>query len=174
MSVVLRELKPDDSSSGFSLGDAQYTPLKIFLRKHAKDYHLQNIAKTYVLVSTETATIVGYVSIVCSQIELTGKNAISGVPYPGYPCIKIARLAVDKAWKDEGLGTMLVDWSISITKTRIMPYVGCRFIVVDSKASSIPFYEKCGFTLLDTEANKNAKHPVLFIDLHKTESQTNS
>lgn len=86
MSVFLRELKPDDKSSGFSLGDAQHTPLKIFLKKHAQEFHTQNIAKTYVLIQTGTTSIVGYVSVVCSQIELTGKNAIYGVPYPGSVC----------------------------------------------------------------------------------------
>lgn len=167
MSVVLRELEPGDIVTRFSLGESAFTPLKTFLQKKSKDYHSQNISKTYVLIKPETVIVIGYVSLVCSQIELTGNNAISGVPYPGYPCIKIVRLAVDKDWKNEGLGTTLVNLSVSVTKTKIMPYVGSRFLVVDSKASSIPFYEKCGFTLLDTEVNKKAKYPLLFIDLHK-------
>jgi len=40
-------------------------------------------------------------------------------------------------------------------------------MVVDAKKKSVPFYEKRGFTLLDTEANKKLDAPVMFIDLTK-------
>lgn len=171
--VILRELDPNDNVGGFKLGSPDFVPLKTFLQKHAKSYHSKNVTKTYVLVTRTDNKVWGYVSLVCSQIQLLPENSpddIDGYKYSEYPSIKIVRLAVDARIKDRDLGTKLVSWSISIAKNKIMPAVGCRFLVVDSKPSAIRFYEKSGFTLLDTEANKESPHPLLFIDLHKVES----
>lgn len=167
MNLVLRELRPGDDVARFSLGDKIFVPLKIFLRKHAQQYHSQNICKTYVLVEKGEIRVFGYVSLVCSQIELVGKDLIPGFPYEGAPCLKIVRLAIDKSLQGKGLGIGLVNWCISVASQRIMPHVGCRFLVVDSKPESIDFYKDRGFTLLDTQKNKDSKCPLLFMDLNK-------
>ena len=164
--LVLREIEPGDKTARFSLGAAEYAPLKTFLKKQAKQYHAQSVTRTYVLVNLEDESVVAFVSLVCSEVGLKEEKPIQNFPY-NYPCVKIVRLAVDQKFKGNKLGSKLVDWSISIAKERIMPHVGCRFIVVDSKKSAVPFYEKCGFTLLDTAKNKTAPHPILYIDLHK-------
>jgi hypothetical protein len=49
---------------------------------------------------------------------------------------------------------------------KIMPNVGCRFLIVDSKQESIKFYEKLGFNLVNSEENREADNPMMFIDLH--------
>jgi GNAT superfamily N-acetyltransferase len=168
--LQLRELEPDDQVTGLSLGDARFTPLKIFLQKHAKDYHAKNIAKSYVLVDPAGRKVWGYVSLVCSQIEVSlngHPEDVEGYSYSEYPSVKIVRLAIDKRLGGRQLGTQLVHWAISVSKNKIMPFVGCRFLVVDSKPTAIEFYEKCGFTLLDTPDNKVTKHPLLFVDLQK-------
>lgn len=164
--LVLRKIEPGDKIARFSLGNAEYTPLKTFLKKQAKHYHQQNLTMTYVLADLEDARVFGYVSLVCSQVDLEFKKPVDNFPF-NYPCIKIVRLAIDNELKGQKLGTELVNWSISIAKEKIMQHVGCRFIVVDSKQSAIKFYERCGFTLLDTLSNKEANHPLLYIDLHK-------
>ena len=46
--LYLRLLSESDTVNSFSLGSKEYTPLKTFLRKQAKDFHSKNIAKTYV------------------------------------------------------------------------------------------------------------------------------
>ena len=90
-------------------------------------------------------------------------------PYRQFPAVKIARLAVDHRLKEKKLriGSQLVDLAIGISKDQICPAVGCRFIVVDAKKRSVGFYERCGFTALDTDENKQRDEPVMFIDLHK-------
>ena len=164
--LVLREIEPGDNTARFSLGDAKHTPLKLFLKKKAKHHHQQNLSKTYVLVDQDDFRVYGYVSLTCSDVNLEVKAPVQDFPY-NYPCVKIVRLAIDKAMKGNDLGTTLVNWSISIAKEKIMQNVGCRFIVVDSKKSAVGFYEKCGFTLLDTNANRSAQHPLLYVDLQK-------
>jgi hypothetical protein len=61
----------------------------------------------------------------------------------------------------------LVALAVAIVTDRIMPNVGCRFVIVDSHKDAVEFYKGRGFTLLDTEANKDAAHPLMFLDVGK-------
>ena len=169
--IILRELRQEDNVN-ISLG-SEYVALKNFLKKNAKDYHSKNLARTFVAVDNNSDIenqVLGYVTLVSSQISLTKfrhPDDVAEYPYKDYPAVKIARLAVDTKHRMTGLGKYLIGWSIATSIKKIMPFIGCRFLVVDSKPCAISYYEKNGFTLLDTEENKKNKHPLLFIDLHK-------
>lgn len=167
--VVLREIRPEDSVSGLSLGDQQFTPLKTFLKKHARRYHTECLAKTYVFAAqTKPEKIVAYISLICSQIEVSGgQPAVKEYEYSDLPAIKIARLAVDIRNRGQDLGSKLVAVATAIARDSVMPHVGCRFLVVDSKKDSVRFYEKCGFRLLDTSNNRKRSSPVMFLDIWK-------
>lgn len=43
----------------------------------------------------------------------------------------------------------------------VAPHVGCRFLVTDAKQPAVAFYEKMGFTLLDTDDNRERENPVM-------------
>lgn len=151
------------------MGKAEYAPLKTFLTKHAQSYHQENIAKTFVLVEhgAEKPPVLGYITLICSEIECAGNAAITANKYNRSPAVKIARLAVHQDFQNHRYGEVLIQWAIANVIENIMPNTGCRFLVVDSKKSSVRYYERCGFTLLDTDSNRKSSHPVLFIDLHK-------
>lgn len=172
-SLTLREIQPGDICAGLSLGHANYVPLKTFLRRDANRYHQQNVAKTYVMVDASNPPIVwAYISLMCSVIALTDLSDehlpedIDEYRYPDFPAIKIARLAVDRRMRRKDIGRTLIQFAMSVAKDRIMPAIGCRFLVVDSKQESIDFYLQCGFTLLKTEKNLVSDHPLLYVDLH--------
>ena len=90
--------------------------------------------------------------------------------YNQYPAVKIARLAVDRRITGRGLGRALVKLALGRAKSIVCPTVGCRFVTVDAKKPAMPFYEHCGFTLLDTAANRERDEPVMFVDLNKVSS----
>jgi GNAT superfamily N-acetyltransferase len=172
--LQFRELRPRDNLTGLSLGDKSFVPLKSFLRNCALDFHQHNIAKTYVLVEDSSSPKVwGYLALMCSEVTLGQSYHLEECPkanqYETFAAIKIARLAIDQRLQGGGYGTRMVKWSISLVKEKIMPLVGCRFLIVDAKQNAIPFYEKIGFTLFDTPQNKQSKHPLMFLDLHKTQ-----
>ncbi|RWR08490.1 GNAT family N-acetyltransferase [Paenirhodobacter populi] len=160
-----------DKLTGLSLGDEAFTPLKIFVQRHAKVYAEQMLAKSYgVFAGTK---IVGYVTLVCGQIEVEGGEPAPDVgdahfDYKHYPAVKIARLAVDRRYRGNGLGRHLVDFSLGLARDTIASAVGCRFVVLDAKRQSVAFYEKNGFRLIDTETNKARPEPVMFLDLKGT------
>ncbi len=91
-------------------------------------------------------------------------------PYESYPAVKIVRLLIDSKYRGTPakLGEKLVNFAQGIAKEIICPSVGCRFVVVNSKTASLGFYRKCGFTLLETEANRARSEPVMYLDLYKS------
>ena len=172
-SLVLRELQPGDNTKKLSLGKVEFQPLKSYLRNIADKFHKTNIAKTYVLVpdGESSPRVWGYITFTCSQISLEGSYFMSDCKeankYEALPAVKIARLAVDKEIKGNGHGSTLIDFAIWFIIDSIMPNVGCRFLITDAKKDAVKFYEKTGFTMLDTPGNKRSTHPVMFVDLHK-------
>ncbi|ADE14161.1 GCN5-related N-acetyltransferase [Nitrosococcus halophilus Nc 4] len=172
--LILRPIKPEDKPSGFSLGSEEAAPLKAFLRKDAKVYHSENISKTFVLVEAiPQPRIKGYLTLVCSEISHEGCIELQECPQASkynYPAIKLARLAIHKDIQGAGYGRGMIDWCIAHVTENIMPHTGCRFLVVDSKPSAVKFYERSGFTILDTSGNRSSPSPVMYIDLHKVKS----
>jgi GNAT superfamily N-acetyltransferase len=109
----------------------------------------------------------------CSEITLSDSHLQKTLPttahlYKTFAAVKIARRAVDKRLQGCGYGTQMVDARICLVKDKIMPVVGCRFLIVEAKLNAIRFYQQEGFTLLNTPQNQHRKHPLMFLDLHKT------
>lgn len=174
LEIEFRQIEAGDKLTGLSLGNDAFTPLKTYLQKHAKKYQAQNLARTYAAFrQVPIGKVVGYITLVCGEIAISendgGLLADNDVEFHHrqYPAIKIARLAIDRRVQGKGLGSQFVQIALGVTKDTISPVVGCRFVVVDSKKESVSFYKKQGFTILDTEANKQRAAPVMFVDLHK-------
>ena len=164
--LELRLIQPSDKLTGLSTGHADFQPLKTFIQRDAKNFHQQNLARTYGLF--DGATLVGYLTLVCGEVDANGAGeAAPGFRYSHYPAIKIARLLIDSSLRGKSWGAQLVEFAVGTAKHIICPAVGCRFVVVDAKQQSIGFYERCGFTLLDTAENRARQSPVMFLDLHR-------
>ncbi len=169
----LRALAPEDTFNGLKSGDRAFQPLVSFAQRDAHRYENANLARSYVLYDPALARVAAYVTLVCSEVrsgEPLLQNEDPEFPYDHYPAVKIARLLVDKRYRDagrRGFGRTLVEFSLGVARSEICPAVGCRFVVVDAKQQSIAFYEKCGFTSIDTPANRALRSPVMYIDLHK-------
>lgn len=160
----------------FAMGDQAFQPLKTFLQNQALDFQNSLIAQTYVVVKNSDKNqnirkVVGYITLTCSEIDLQDFYDVEDCPqanrYDVLPAVKIARLAVDKNYREYGIGKMLIQFAVSLCVNVIIEQVGCRFLITDSKEDSITFYERCGFTVLDTESNRNSEHPIMFVDLKK-------
>lgn len=163
----LRPIHENDNLSKLSLGKESLTPLKIFLRKAALNFHQNNIAKTYVLAD-EAARVWGYISLMSSEIILNEnqrpQEMYASAKYEAFPAVKIARLAIDKDLQGQGYGRELLEWAITLVRDKISSLIGCRFLVVDAKQDSILFYEKAGFSLFNIEVPD--EHPLMFLDLY--------
>lgn len=173
--VELRAIREDDTLTGLHLGDPDFAPLKTFLQRDAKKFHKFDLAKTYGLFLERDSQwrIIAYITLVCAEISVedAGNVEQDGLSFrhADCPAVKIGRLAVHKDYQRNGygLGTKLVQFALGLVKRQICPNVGCRFMVVDSKQKSVSFYKKCGFTMLDTDANRKRSEPVMWVDLTK-------
>jgi GNAT superfamily N-acetyltransferase len=176
---AIRQIAPSDKVKSFKTGSPQAQPLGKFLVDDAVDLHQQSISKTYVavclsekdgvLVENMDATVLGYITVTCSEIDIRNGHALADAPaamrYNSLPALKIARLCVDHRRRGEKIGEELLNLALAIATDQIAPTAGCRFLVTDSKQDAIRFYLKNGFTLLDTPENRQKDTPIMFLDI---------
>jgi GNAT superfamily N-acetyltransferase len=171
----IEPISEENDVKHFSMGSSSLLPLKSFLQNQAIDFQSSLIAQTYVVASEDDRSkgarkVLGYVTLICSEIDLQDYYKVADCPqadkYKVLPAIKIARLAVDKSCRGFGIGKMLIQFVVSLC-LEMTEQVGCRFLITDAKLEAVSFYKRCGFTLLDTDINKDNEHPVMFVDLKK-------
>lgn len=177
---TLRRLAAADNAKALKVGDQAFVPLKLFAQRHAWKYEEERLSRTYVIVDDTVGCMAAYLTLVCSEVASGGplvdaqENGLH-FPYRHWPAVKISRLLVDARYRKDGdrhkagmrFGETLVKLAIGVAMEQICPAIGCRFVMVDSKAAAIDFYERIGFRLLDTEANHEREERIMFIDLHK-------
>lgn len=81
-------------------------------------------------------------SIRIDRDKLDASQVIDDCDYPAYPCILIARLAVDKRLHSRGIGSYLLSLAIGFA---LDGPLGCRYLAVDPKEDAVKFYEGVGF-----------------------------
>lgn len=114
--------------------------------------------------------LVGYFTLVTDCIEkeeMLRGDRIRGYKYRFYPAIKIARLAVHDDYRHRGIGTNMLIEIFSIVGD-IAENVGCRVLTVDSKPTSVGFYERSDFrkALVKSKEPPGDTIPFYFDILH--------
>jgi len=176
----IEKLHAEHQTRKFSMGpDVNLRPLKSFIQKNALDFQTHNVAVTYAAIVPPDPNdpqarkrVIAYVTLTCSEIDLDGAYPLEDCEaanrYKSISALKVARLATHCGYAGHNIGKTLMEFAIALAVHQIAQFVGCRFLVTDSKANSVAFYQnKLGFTLLDTEENRNREHPVMFLDLNK-------
>lgn len=116
--------------------------------------------------------LVGYITLLADRLTTPQQRLLhEQIQYTTYPAVKIGLLAVDK--RTQGVGTLLVEWSIEYVVTQIHPRVGVRFLTVDALYDpddgydTSSFYQKMGFQFADMhEAIPPATgYRTMFLDL---------
>ena len=169
--LLLRRLGEDDIITEFDCGDED---LNDFIFGDAMLYFKVRLATSYVLENKNTKDTIGYFSLAHDRISLTDFPSNSaynrfrkqffaqGKMFKSYPALKICRLATDKKFRGEGIGTMMVNMIIASYKSDNK--AGCRFITVDAYADALPFYYKQGFLPLSKE-DEGSPTRLLYFDL---------
>ena len=131
---------------GFVSGAAA---LDEYLVKHALANHQAGTARTFV-ATEDSHVVVGYYSLAAAQVIFADApvRLQKGAPRHPIPVVLLARLAVDRARQDRGLGSALLKDAILRTLTAAEA-VGVRALLVHAKDTAAKaFYEHYDFESL--------------------------
>lgn len=100
-------LSPEYVVEGFDCGRLS---LNIWLERHARQAAAAGSARTYVVVDSGQARVVGYHALTAAGIERENASGrvVKGVPRYPIPVVLLARLAVDGSAARRGLGVWLL------------------------------------------------------------------
>jgi predicted GNAT family N-acyltransferase len=159
--VNLVVLKKETIIKSFNCDDSD---LKDFLESKAKDFHIELLAKTYILEDQEQT--LAYFSVFNDSVRIedieenlskTGlRKLLSNLVthrkrhLKHFPATKIGRLAVCDGKKEKGLGRHIMKFIINLVIEQ-NEVSACKFIAVDAYANSLGYYEKMGFVYLSNK-----------------------
>jgi len=140
LSILLLSSRYD--LSPFDSGDAE---LNDFLKNDALREQTEFLSKTHLCFYRDR--VAGFISMAADSVQvkrdkLDPSQIIDECEYPAYPCILIARLAVDKNLHGYDVGSYHLALAIGYAMESPL---GCRYLAVDPKDGALGFYEKFGF-----------------------------
>jgi hypothetical protein len=154
--------------TGFDCGESEgEKDLNGFLIDDALSSQDNLITKTYLCFWNNN--LVGFITLLNDTIgkeRVDVDDGIEGYDHNKYPAIKIARLAVQKEFRDRDVGTFLLKWALGKVY-EVSKHVGCRYITVNAKRDSIDFYtvkSKLKFKIVKATERKN--YPSLYLNMH--------
>ncbi|MGH8683244.1 MAG: GNAT family N-acetyltransferase [Burkholderiales bacterium] len=88
----------------------------------------------------------GFATVAPGHIEIDGLPFAARRKLPWYPLpvLRLARLAVDRSARGEGLGAQLLRFVLDLALRMANDY-GCVGVIVDAKPDAVAFYGKYGF-----------------------------
>jgi GNAT superfamily N-acetyltransferase len=123
-----------------------------FLIRRAMQAQQANSSQTYVALSG--ASVVGYHTLVVGQVEQAhaALRVAKGMPRHPIPLLILARLAVHKDWRGQGLGAGLLRDALSRT-LQAADIAGVRALAVHAKDDeAVAFYRHFTFEASPTDA----------------------
>lgn len=134
--------------------DCGIQELNLFLQQQANQNQHKHISKTHVAVAYDGKDpfkkIYGFYTLSAGQIHITDLPGEIRAKIPRYPIpiVRIGRLAVDKAYRKQGIGGFLLFDAFSKVLT-IADQIGLFSVVVDAKNQAAKaFYQGYGFSEL--------------------------
>ncbi len=126
-----------------------------YFREQASQEVKRRIATCFVAESVENQSVAGYYTLTATGIALSAmaETVAKKLPrYPVVPAVLLGRLAVDRRYKGQGLGGVLLADALMRTSRAEL---GVFAMVVDAKDEAAQrFYEHYGFVLLPGEARR--------------------
>jgi predicted N-acetyltransferase YhbS len=127
--------------------DCTNNALNQFLRQTARQHIQKGISRTFVLTDSEQPEmILGFFTLSACEVRAEWLPSNVAKKYPStVPGVRLARLAVTKAWQRQGIGEILMIEAMQRTLI-IARNVGIIGLFVDAKdAVAKAYYERFGF-----------------------------
>jgi len=162
--AVIRLLARDDLVKDFDCGEHK---LNDYLKRYALANQERNlVGVTYVAVDRSHSKVVtGYYTLATGAIPRNSlpPGITEDLPrYQNLPVALLARLAVDRRFKQTGLGKGLLRHAFE-NVLGLSRQVGCRYLIVDAYPTAVDWYSKYGFIAIGG-LPQSGTHPM-FLDL---------
>ncbi len=154
--IEIRVLRKTDNRSSFNSGNIDLD--RYFQRFAGQNQFRHHIGTTYVAIVDQQ--IAGFVTISSGEMvaELLETSMKKRLPNYPLPVLRMARLAVDKAFQGRGLGKLLLKTVLMMALDMRERY-GCIGVVVDSRLEAIDFYKSFGFITLELVSGELGDRP---------------
>ena len=141
-------LAPLDAAHDRAAFNSDSEPLNRYLREQVTQDIRRRVATCFVAL-TDEPRIAGYYTLASASLLLADLPASAGKKLPRYPtvpAVRMGRLAVDQAFKGQGLGgALLADALDRVTRSEIAAFA----LMVDAKDdTAAAFYRHHGFIAL--------------------------
>lgn len=138
-------------TKGFTCSDKD---LDEFIHDESLDYQSQGLGITHLFYYEKE--FVGFITLSMASVikESLPKTNIPSRTFNSYPALLIGRLGVKKDNQHRKIGTCIYTWARSMALTNL-EWVGCLFLIVDSKLTATGFYKSCGFVPLVKQDSKD-------------------
>ncbi len=164
MTVELSFYDPSRIYTGQRQFDCEHSAINAFVRNSLKIQVRKSLSVAYVLTdSVEGDRFVGFYTIAQHMVDisLVGALELGSLPRK-IPCSRLLMLGVDKRYKGQQLGSILMKHALVLTQS-VSKKIGCFGMYLDADALAINFYKKLGFTLL--VGDKSPEPSPMFIPL---------
>jgi GNAT superfamily N-acetyltransferase len=133
LTALLNRPEPIGACHRAATFDCGEAALNEFIARHALTNHQSGSAKTFVATGADHV-VVGYYSLAASQVLFADapSRLQKGVARHPIPVVLLARLAVDLAWQDKGLGPGLLKDAI-LRVLSAAEGIGVRALLVHAK-----------------------------------------
>jgi len=157
----IKPLREGETIVGFTCGDED---LDDYLMNESGFYQSELLAANY-LLKDDNSVLMAFFTLLNDRIciydfdsstefnRFRRRRFIQSKRFKGYPAVKIGRLGASCAYRNNGLGSMLLDFiKIYFIKNK---RTGCRFLTVDAYHQAVGFYERNGFVKLNEDHSGN-------------------
>ena len=158
--LIVRKLRPEDDVSYFSCTDEG---LNEFIKEEALAYQRERMGNTYLVFYEEKVVAYFTQSVDAIRVQkMPYDERISEFEHMEYyPALKIGRLAVDKNYEKQGIGSFLLSL-ICDMGYELSERFGCRFILLNANPDSVSWYERYGFKKL---RERRRREPTMYLDI---------
>ncbi|MDO9154267.1 MAG: GNAT family N-acetyltransferase [Paludibacter sp.] len=123
-----------------------------YIKRQAKQDVRRKLSACYVLTQNDTKQVLGYYTLSSYSIPRNNfpKTIISSLPksYDELPTVLLGRLAVDKQFKGNGYGELLLLDALN-RSVAMSEHLGILAVIVDPlNTSVVEFYTRYGFILI--------------------------
>lgn len=154
MELQIEELNSSHKLDEFMCSNCS---LDTYLKNNAYYENIMKFANTKIVTINEK--IVAYFTIEFKNIEIEEDEITEK-----YPTVYLKCLAIDDKYKNNGIGTILLQ-HITVEAKRISEFIGCRCLLIDALSDKVSWYQDRGFQYLDEDNCKQDDITIpMFID----------